>query len=227
MDRGSLGHSHANSRLKVHLARFCCDCSAAPDRRWRLTLQACRLQACQAGQVEGSGLGDCHRVAPLLPQSLICPACTGLRPKAEDYLQCTSTPTTHCLLAMQHHTTLEHNTHMHMHIYQQDWHFGWKFNALTLALFLLHTHIDHLSSGSLHNQTLICEVNGCLSKVHERKCFNDRFLLSGTPSDRKVTVLVFHVLIPPWLFTHAVSHHSLINYDSTCNDIQRKVDMYG
>lgn len=75
------------------------NCSAAPDQSWRLSLLACRLQACQAGQVEGSGLGDCHRVAPLLLQSLICPACTGLRAKAGDYLYCTSTPTTHCLLA--------------------------------------------------------------------------------------------------------------------------------
>lgn len=60
-------------------------------------------RSCQAGQVEGSGLGDCHGVAPLLPRALICPACTGLRAKkAEDYLRCTSTPATHWLLAAQH-----------------------------------------------------------------------------------------------------------------------------
>lgn len=60
-------------------------------------------RSCQAGQVEGSGLGDCHGVAPLLPRALICPACAGLRAKkAEDYLRCTSTPATHWLLAAQH-----------------------------------------------------------------------------------------------------------------------------
>lgn len=51
-------------------------------------------------------LGDCHGVAPLLPQSLICPACTGLRAKAGDYLHCTSTPTTHCLFTTQRHAVL-------------------------------------------------------------------------------------------------------------------------
>ena len=96
------------SELKVCSARLSRNCSAAPDRRWRLSfagggLWVSGLQGCQDGQVEGSGLGDCHGVAPLLPQSLICPACTGLRAKAGDYLHCTSTPTTHCLLATQHH----------------------------------------------------------------------------------------------------------------------------
>lgn len=62
---------------------------------------ACRLQGCQAGQVEGFRLCDCHGVAPLLPRSLICPACRGLRTKSGDYLRCTSTPTTHCLLTTQ------------------------------------------------------------------------------------------------------------------------------
>lgn len=136
--------THTNSRFKICLAKFYHDCAAAPDWRWRLTLQ---LQACQAGQVEGSSLGDCHRVAPLLPQSLICPACIGLRPKAEDYLL--HFHPYHPLPprnATPYHTTLEYNTHMHMHIYLQDWHFGWKFNTAALALILLHTHIDHLIS---------------------------------------------------------------------------------
>lgn len=51
-------------------------------RQWAqspLSQIGCRLQA---GQVEGSGLGDCRRVAPLLPRALIHPACTGLNAKS-------------------------------------------------------------------------------------------------------------------------------------------------
>lgn len=68
-----------------------------------------RPAGCKAARLvrwKARGLGDCHGVAPLLPQSLICPACTRLRAKAGDYLHCTSTPTTHCLLTTQRHALL-------------------------------------------------------------------------------------------------------------------------
>lgn len=95
VDRGSLGHSYAKQQAQSLFSQM-----ATTNGSWRLSLPACRLRGCQVGQVEDSGLGDCHEVAPLLPQSLICPACTGLRAKAGDYLHCTSTPTTH---ATPHH----------------------------------------------------------------------------------------------------------------------------
>lgn len=99
---------------------------------------------CQAGQVEGSGLGDCHRVAPLLPRALICPACAGLRAKkAEDYLRCTSTPATHWLLAAQ-----------------QRSHTG----ASAPLRVKTCTFIDLTASVNLRNH-----INECLSKVHEWK----------------------------------------------------------
>lgn len=57
-------------------ARFSGDRSAPPN-------QSRGLCPClQPGQVEGSGLGDCRRVAPLLPRALIHPACTGLNAKS-------------------------------------------------------------------------------------------------------------------------------------------------
>lgn len=57
------------------------------------------LQGCQAGQVDGSGLGDCHGVAPLLlPDPDLAQHAQDLGQKAEDYLRCTSTPATHRLL---------------------------------------------------------------------------------------------------------------------------------
>lgn len=57
------------------------------------------LQGCQAGQVDGSGLGDCHGVAPLLlPGPDLAQHAQDLGQKAEDYLRCTSTPATHWLL---------------------------------------------------------------------------------------------------------------------------------
>lgn len=57
------------------------------------------LQGCQASQVHGSGLGDCHGVARLLLQGPdLAQHAQDLGQKAEDYLRCTSTPATHRLL---------------------------------------------------------------------------------------------------------------------------------
>lgn len=57
------------------------------------------LQGCQASQVHGSGLGDCHGVAQLLLQGPdLAQHVQDLGQKAEDYLRCTSTPATHRLL---------------------------------------------------------------------------------------------------------------------------------
>jgi len=82
MNQGRSGHICTKNRLKVCTARISCMCSAHTDWGWRLSFQGIRQQGCQAGQVGGSKVGDCHRVAPLLPQPLICPACTGLRGKS-------------------------------------------------------------------------------------------------------------------------------------------------
>lgn len=57
------------------------------------------LRGCQASQVHGSGLGDCHGVAQLLLQGPdLAQHAQDLGQKAEDYLHCTSTPATHRLL---------------------------------------------------------------------------------------------------------------------------------
>lgn len=105
MEWGSLGHSHTKSWLRVCSARISISIS------WlKLKVEVSRQQAVKAARMVrwgGSRLGDCHRVAPLLPQPLIWPACTGFRAKAEDYLLCTSTSTTHCFSAKLHHAVLQ------------------------------------------------------------------------------------------------------------------------
>lgn len=101
---GILGHYRAKSCLRV------CSSRISIRTSWlKLMVEFSRQQAGKVARMVrwgGSRLGDCHGVAPLLPQPLIWPACTGLRAKARDYIQCTSTSTTHCLLAKQHHAVL-------------------------------------------------------------------------------------------------------------------------